>query len=162
MILEPGELPATPELDRYMTAAAGLEAVGHADAARASYQRALVEWPDSAWPWLGIANLSHASGELERAQHEYREALRRDPSNVAARNNLAETLEERGCNELARAEIERASELSRGTPFEDVVVKTAARITSLNESLLRLRSSAAKARSSRVLPIAAVAAASTK
>jgi hypothetical protein len=70
VVLEPGELPATPELTRYMSAAAGLEAVGLADAARASYQRARVEWPDSAWPWVGLANLSHAAGQLESAQQE--------------------------------------------------------------------------------------------
>ncbi len=128
VVLEPGQLPAAPDLTRYMRAAAGLEAVGQPGAARASYQRASVEWPDSAWPWLGLANLSHAAGELERAQQEYLEALARDPSNVAARNNLAETLEARGCTEQARREIERARELAAGTALEARVLETAAHL----------------------------------
>jgi tetratricopeptide (TPR) repeat protein len=128
--LEPGELPAAPDLDRYLGAAAGLEAVGHAEAARLSYEAAREQWPDSAWPWLGLANLSHASGRLERAQAEYLEALSRDPDNVAARNNLAETLEERGCRERARVEIERARSLAEGTPLAALVAQTAAYIES--------------------------------
>jgi tetratricopeptide (TPR) repeat protein len=128
VVLEPGELPATPDLDRYLSAAAGLEAVGHAEAARLSYEAARAKWPDSGWPWLGLANLSHASGQLERAQTEYLEALKRDPENVAARNNLAQTLEARGCRASARVEIERARELAAGTPLEALVVRTATQI----------------------------------
>ena len=131
VVLEPGGLPAAPEITRYMSGAAGLEAVGHLDAARASYGRARDQWPDSAWPWLGLANLSHGSGDLERAQSEYVEALARDPSNVAARNNLAETLEARGCVERARVEIERARELAQGTALEARVVETAAHLASV-------------------------------
>ena len=118
VVLEPGDLPAAPEITRYMSGAAGLEAVGHLDAARVSYERARDQWPDSAWPWLGLANLSHGRGDLERAQREYVEALARDPANVAARNNLAETLEARGCVERARVEIARAAELAQGTALE--------------------------------------------
>jgi tetratricopeptide (TPR) repeat protein len=126
--LEPGALPAAPDLDRYLGGAAGLEAVGHDEAARLSYEAARTHWPDSAWPWLGLANLSHASGQLERAQDEYLEALSRDPDNVAARNNLAETLEERGCSERARIEIERARAVAEGTPLAALVAQTAAQI----------------------------------
>jgi tetratricopeptide (TPR) repeat protein len=134
VVLEPGELPADPDLTRYLSAAAGLEAVGDARAARVSYQRARAEWPDSAWPWLGLANLSHAAGELERAQREYLEALARDPTNVAARNNLAETLVARGCTEQARREIERARELAEGTALEARVLDTAAQLAASSGS----------------------------
>jgi tetratricopeptide (TPR) repeat protein len=128
VVLEPGDLPAAPDPTRYMHGAAGLEAVGHRDAARASYESARDEWPDSAWPWVGLANLSYGEGVLERAQSEYEEALKRDPANVAARNNLAETLEARGCTERARVEIERARELAQGTALEASVAMTAAKL----------------------------------
>ena len=128
VLLEPGHLPASPDPTRYMHAAAGLEAVGHTAAARASYESARDRWPDSGWPWVGLANLSHAGGDLEQAQREYEEALARDPTNVAARNNLAETLEARGCTERARTEIERARELAQGTALEARVAETAAHL----------------------------------
>jgi hypothetical protein len=126
--LPPGELPAQPDLDRYMAGAAGLEAVGRLDAARAAYARARERWPESAWPWLGLANLSHAAGELDGAEDAYREALARDPDNIAARHNLAETLERRGCLAQARAEIDKARAVARGTPLEERVEASAQRI----------------------------------
>jgi tetratricopeptide (TPR) repeat protein len=131
VVLEPGELPAAPDPTRYMRGSAGLEAVGHRDAARASYESARDHWPDSAWPWVGLANLSFGEGALDRAQHEYEEALARDPANVAARNNLAETLEALGCSERARVEIERATELAQGTALEARVAETAAQLAAL-------------------------------
>ena len=131
VVLEPGELPARPDLDRYMSAAASLEAVGRRDAARAAYLRALDEWPESPWPWLGLANLEHAQGRLERAHDAYRAALDRDPGHVAARHNLAETLEARGCISRARVEIDAARALARGTPLEARVEETARRISVL-------------------------------
>ena len=128
VVLEPGDMPAAPDPARYMRGAAGLEAVGHKSAARASYESARDQWPDSAWPWVGLANLSYADGVLDQAQHEYEQALARDPSNVAARNNLAETLDARGCTERARVEIERARELAHGTALEARVTETATQI----------------------------------
>ena len=129
VVLEPGDVPAAPDPTRYMHGAAGLEAVGHTSAARASYSSARDRWPDSAWPWVGLANLSYGEGALDQARHEYEEALARDPSNVAARNNLAETLEALGCVERARAEIARAQELAQGTALEERVAETAAHLT---------------------------------
>jgi hypothetical protein len=128
VVLEPGDMPAAPDPTRYLHGAAGLEAVGHKSAARASYESARDRWPDSAWPWLGLANLSYGAGVLDQAQREYEEALERDPSNVAARNNLAETLEARGCTERARVEIERARELAKGTALEARVTESATQI----------------------------------
>lgn len=129
--LPPGELPADPDPDRYLSGAAGLEAVGRTAAARSAYLRAREEWPGSPWPWLGLANLSHAEEDLDRARDAYLEALARDPENVAARHNLAETLEARGCVEEARREIERARAAARGTPLESRVEATAQRISRL-------------------------------
>ncbi len=129
--LKPGDAPARPDLTRYMSAAAGMEATGKTEAAAASYERAQSLWPDAALPWLGLANLSHARGDFETAQKAYVEAITRDPANAAARNNLAETLAQRGCVTDAKREIERAMELARGTSLERSIEATAARLTSL-------------------------------
>jgi Flp pilus assembly protein TadD len=121
--LQPGEAPAHPDLDRYMSAAAGLEATGKMAAAAASYSRAQVLWPQAALPWLGVANLAYARGDLSAAQAAYIAAIERDPANAAARSNLAQTLAERGCVSAAQREIERALHFARGTSLEDEVLK---------------------------------------
>jgi hypothetical protein len=62
--LKPGDLPARPDLDRYMTAAAGFEVVGRPDDARLAYQAALRHWPDAALPRLGLANLAATGARM--------------------------------------------------------------------------------------------------
>jgi hypothetical protein len=128
VVLEPGQLPANPDLHRYMTAAAGLETTGHPEAATHAYSKAHEHWPMSAWPALGIANVNYAQGEWAAAEEGYRTALAIDPNNVVANNNLAELLLERGCIAQARAHAKRASEDAIGTPLEQAAIATAKKI----------------------------------
>lgn len=121
--IEPGDVPARPDLNRFMSAAAGLEATGKTQAAAASYSRAQALWPEAALPWLGLANLAYARGDLPAAQAAYTAAIERDPANAAARSNLAQTMAERGCVSAAQHEIERALHFARGTSLEDEVMK---------------------------------------
>jgi tetratricopeptide (TPR) repeat protein len=125
VVLEPGQLPAGPQLDRYVAAAAGLEAVGRLDAADRAYARAHEQWPESAWPQLGLANVSYRRGDKEAAEGGYLATLALDPRNVVAHNNLAEILSDRGCAAQARAHIERAEALAKGTGLEAAVAATA-------------------------------------
>lgn len=125
VVLEPGRLPADPQLDRYIAAAAGLEAVGRLGAAEQAYVSARERWPDSVWPQLGLANLSYRRGDLPAAESGYTAALAIDPRNVVAHNNLAEILSDRGCVPQARAHLERASALAKGTALEAAVAATA-------------------------------------
>jgi tetratricopeptide (TPR) repeat protein len=128
LTLEPGDLPATADLHRYVDAAAGLEAAGRLDTAALAYQSATHRWPDAALPWLGLGNVSYAREELRAAQAQYREAIVRDPQDVAARNNRADTLLRLGCPEAAAHEIARAQEAARGGAFEAAVAETAQRV----------------------------------
>lgn len=130
VVLEPGRLPADAQLDRYVAAAAGLEAVGRLGAAEQSYVSARERWPDSVWPQLGLANLSYRRGELQAAQRGYLAALAIDPRNVVAHNNLAEILSDRGCASQARAHVERAAALAKGTALEAAVTATAQHVAS--------------------------------
>lgn len=134
VVLEPGELPANPDLHKYMTAAAGLEAVGRLDAAVLAYTKAHEHWPMSAWPALGIANVRYARREWMKAEKGYRTALAIDPSNVVANNNLAELLLQRGCIAQARAYAQRASKDAIGTPLEEAVRATASKIEHATEN----------------------------
>jgi tetratricopeptide (TPR) repeat protein len=125
VVLEPGQLPAGAQLDRYVAAAAALEAVGRLDAAGRAYARAHQQWPDSAWPQLGLANVSYRRGDRQAAEGGYLATLELDPRNVVAHNNLAEILSDRGCVAQARAHADRAAALAKGTALEAAVATTA-------------------------------------
>ena len=101
--LEPGVLPAEPDLARYMGAAAGLEAVGRLDAAEMSYRAAHTRWPDDVLPALGLANVAAARGDWQQAERRYRGVLAAHPEQATALNNRAEALRRLGCPNLARA-----------------------------------------------------------
>ena len=110
--LEPGDLPADADLRRYVDAAAGLEAVGRSDDAARAYARQSQRWPDAPLPWLGLANVAYGRDDLVTAQWLYEEALARDPGDIAARNNRAESLLHLGCRSAA-ATRDRAGAGSR-------------------------------------------------
>jgi hypothetical protein len=126
--LEPGVLPASPDYPRFLEAAAELEAVGQLDAARRAYQAAAGRWPAEAMPQLGLANIAVAEGEFDVAEGNLRAAIRLDPSDVAAHNNLAELLLRRGCVSAAKTEIGVASELSASGPLAATVAETARQV----------------------------------
>ena len=130
VVLQPGQLPADAQPDRYVAAAAGLEAVGRLDAAEQAYVSARERWPDSVWPQLGLANLSYRRGDRQAAEGGYLAALAIDPRNVVAHNNLAEILSDRGCVAQAYAHVERAAALAKGTALESTVTATAQHVAS--------------------------------
>jgi len=105
VVLEPGVLPADPDLQRYIAAAAGLEAVGRLDAAERSYRAASERWPQAALPVLGLANIAAARGDWAEAERRYRTVLVEHPGAASALNNRAESLRQLGCPNVARAVI---------------------------------------------------------
>ena len=126
--LEPGALPAEADLNRYVDAAAALETVGRREEAARAYASAAERWPDASLPWLGLANVAYGRDDLATAQRLYGEALVRDPGDIAARNNRAETLLRLGCRSAAAGEIALARDAARGGALEAAVAETAARI----------------------------------
>jgi hypothetical protein len=126
--LKPGTIPPQADLERYMEAAAGLEAAGRPRDAAPAYAAAARHWPDAALPRLALANLAYASGDLVTAERGYRDAIRLDPRSVAARNNRAEALNRMGCPAAARREIEAAQDLAVGGPLAREVEATAREI----------------------------------
>jgi tetratricopeptide (TPR) repeat protein len=95
--LEPDVLPARPDLQRYVAAAAGLEATGQVEPARRAYETAAQAWPQAALPRLGLANLAAGRGDWEVAERGYADVLRIEPGNAAAINNRAEAIARLGC-----------------------------------------------------------------
>jgi tetratricopeptide (TPR) repeat protein len=108
IVLRPGEMPADPEPARYLKAAADLESVAQTQAAAKAYQAAVIRWPDNATAWLGLGNTRYQAGNLKEAERSYRHAVRADPGFLAAWNNLAEVLAQRGCFRAAITALDRA------------------------------------------------------
>lgn len=106
--LRPGELPANPDLHRYLSAVAAIEDRISADVAGPWLQAARRHWPDKALVHFALGNNRYAAGDSDAAKVAYRRALEIDPELLAARNNLAHLLAERGCLEEAMNEIEQA------------------------------------------------------
>jgi hypothetical protein len=104
--LNPGApIPAPVEFDRYISGAAGLEAVGQRAAAGRAYAAAAQRWPEQTLPQLGMANLAYARGDLVGAEHLLAGVLQRAPTDVAARNNHALVLLEMDCPQAARQQL---------------------------------------------------------
>ncbi|HZD53601.1 MAG TPA: PA2778 family cysteine peptidase [Woeseiaceae bacterium] len=122
VLLRPGELPARPDQNRFLKAAAAAESAGFLPLAEASYRAAVARWPDSHLTALGLGNVAYAGGDLARAERWYRRALELEPRDAATLNNLAVVVAEQGrCGEGSRL-VDRAMALT------DVDAATAARI----------------------------------
>ena len=106
VVLRPGEMPAAPDESRYVSAVAALESAGQVDAAALFYATALSRWHDNTLALFGKGNIHYAQGDREAAEATYRRLLMLQPDHAAARNNYAHMLAERGCHEVALAEID--------------------------------------------------------
>ena len=126
--LEPGVIPDHAPPDRYIAAAAGLEAAGQRRAAAEAYDAAIARWPQEPHAWLGRGNVAYADGNRAAAADAWSRAIMLDPTNAAARNNLAELLLDAGCLDESRRQIERASALAAGTSLETTVAESKSRI----------------------------------
>lgn len=116
--LKPGELPADPDHDSYLTAVAALEDTGHNQAAREAWSAGLTIWPDDNVQLFGLANAEYALGNYALAELHYRRVLQIDAMLLGARNNLAMVLLAQGRKSDAIAEIESAIDLATGSSLE--------------------------------------------
>jgi tetratricopeptide (TPR) repeat protein len=105
VLLRAGELPQSPDKDRYLQAAADFERVAAPRDAHATFEAATRQWPGDAVAWIGLGTASYRNGDLKLAAANYRTALRIDNTQIAARNNLAMTLLDLGCARAARMEM---------------------------------------------------------
>jgi len=105
MTLPPDELPAEPDPDAWVEAAAALEATGKTDAAHEAFAVAVRQWPDHPAARLGLANTLYQRGDAAGSEEVLRELVADHPDYHAARNNLGHVLAERGCTAEAREVI---------------------------------------------------------
>lgn len=105
VVLRPGELPANPDKQRYLEAAAGFEGVAQPKDAWLTFDAATRQWADEPIAWIGRGTASYRQNDKPAAAADYRAALKLDEAQPAARNNLAMTLFEMGCVAQARQQL---------------------------------------------------------
>jgi tetratricopeptide (TPR) repeat protein len=132
--LEPGVIPLHAGASRYVESVAGLEAAGQPRAAAASYDAAILRWPEQAHAWLGRGNIAYADGDLPAAADAYLRAILLEPQDAAARNNLAQVLADSHCLAESHRQLERAVKLANGTSLAGAVEETHAKILALPRS----------------------------
>ncbi len=128
VVLNPGELPASHDAERYFAAVASFERAGNAAAAAAAYRAGIARDPAAPQLHFGLGNNLLAADDLDAAHSAFRQALALAPDQVPARNNLAEALSRQGCRDAALREIARAMQAARGGPYEAAVRTTQSEI----------------------------------
>ena len=108
VVLPPEAAPATPDPQRWLTAAAGLERANRAEAAQLAYETFLARWPENRSAQLGRANALFALSRFESAERAYRDVVDGDPLMAEAWNNLAYALHRQGKRDEAVRAAERA------------------------------------------------------
>lgn len=126
--LPPGELPASRDPERYLTAVAAFERHGNVAAAATAYRSGIERDTQVALLHFALANNLLASNELEPAKRALRATLELAQEHVPARNNLAEILSRQGCRDAALREIAVAMTHATGGPYEGAVRATRAEI----------------------------------
>jgi len=108
LVLEPGELPASPDADKFVRSVAAVEAIGATDSAVLGYAVATRRWPEHSLAWLGLGNAYYARGDLDSAESAYRMLLSTDADHLVGLNNLSQVQLDRGCIEDATATLDTA------------------------------------------------------
>lgn len=111
----PHHVPVTATESRYADAVIALEKTGQMQPAAQAYDAMLKRWPGSLTALMGRGNTAHALGDLAMAEAMFRRAAATHAGVVAAYNNLAQTLLDRGKLDEARAAAEHA--VSLGGPL---------------------------------------------
>jgi tetratricopeptide (TPR) repeat protein len=125
---EPGSLPANPDRERLLEAAAALERAGHADVAHGVYARWLESHPSDPAARFGLAVTATALGRPELAAQAYETLLAQRPGDIRALNNLALVRAQQGCIGAARELLAGARRESGGKRIGEILETTAAEI----------------------------------
>lgn len=111
LALPPPELPLRIAPTDAIRTALELEPVD-ADASRLTLAAASQRWPDNYLAQMAHGNGELGAGQADNASAAFRQALRLQPGDAAAWNNLAYSLAAEGCQSLARAAVSCARALA--------------------------------------------------
>jgi hypothetical protein len=138
VLLKPGELPATADVNRYLEAAAAFERGASPRDAKAAFEAATRRWPDQPVAWIGKGTAEYRGNAFEAAAQDYAAAVQLDENNVGARNNLAMTYLELGCPEQARGQFENIDVAALRGPLRAAVEDTRGRLATVKPGVAPL------------------------
>lgn len=130
VVLRPGEIPASADPTLYLDSAAEFERTAKPDESRAAFDAAIGRWPDQPVAWIGRGTAEYRAGRFANAARDYAEAVRLDPENAGARNNLAQSLLDLGCPAHAREQLDPVKIDSLASPLREAVLDTRRHIDS--------------------------------
>ncbi len=128
VLLRPGELPARPELPRYLEAATAFERAAAPPAAERAFAAAAHLWPDDPVAWVGRGTARYRGGDWRAAADDYAHALDLAPTLPTARNNLAMALLKLGCPAAARRQLEQIDATTLDAAMRAAVADTSSQI----------------------------------
>jgi len=112
IILPAGEIPATASPKDYLLATYDLERAGFKQLALKSYRSATDNWPQNTAALMALGNSEYSMGYMAQAQSVFTRAIKQDPEDGAAWNNLAYALAGSGCHQAAVSAVQCASQLA--------------------------------------------------
>jgi len=124
VMLRPGELPAAPDRDRYLEAAAAFEKLAAPHDAWLAFDAAVKAWPETAVAWIGRGTANYREKDFAAAAADYSAALRLVPGHAGARNNLAMTMLGRGCPDAARQQLNMIDVTALNEAMREAVADT--------------------------------------
>ena len=113
LALHPGEMPKSPDADKYVRSVVAVEAIGDIESALAGYHAATERWPANSLAWLGMGNDYYAQGSLDSAESAYKRLLSMDSDHLIALNNLSQVQIDRGCFADASTTLDTASSTAK-------------------------------------------------
>ncbi|HEX7080682.1 MAG TPA: PA2778 family cysteine peptidase [Gammaproteobacteria bacterium] len=110
---DPREPPSTAEPVSWIRALSGAAPLLEPAAVDAAFEAAVDRWPGNEVVLFAAAERDAAAGRLDEAASGYEALIALAPDHVAARNNLANVLAERGCRAAALREARAALALTK-------------------------------------------------
>jgi Tfp pilus assembly protein PilF len=124
VVLRPGETPASADPTLYLQSAADFERGASPADSRLAFDAAVQRWPAEPVAWIGRGTAEYRAGNLANAARDYATALRIDPNNLGARNNLAQSLLDLGCPARALELLRAVKFDAPASPLEAAVLDT--------------------------------------
>ena len=124
VVLAPGEMAASANPTLYLEAAADFERTASPADSRLAFDAAVQRWPAEPVAWIGRGTAEYRAGNIASAASDYSAALRLQPENAGARNNLAQSLLDLGCPAQAREQLAHVNVDVLAPPLRDAMLDT--------------------------------------
>ena len=125
VVLRPGEIAGERQSDALPRSRGGLRTRRESRRIRGWLStRPCSAGPTEPVAWIGRGTAEYRAGNFANAARDYAAALRLDPDNAGARNNLAQSLLDLGCPARAREQLAPVNIDALAPPLRDAVLDT--------------------------------------